>query len=192
MVKDRRAAEEIPKKERILDGTIAVLARDGVGGVSIRAVAREAEVAVGLANYYFTNKTELISAALERIGRRDLDIVAGEPGTEPEVALRAGLRRAFDPELLTPEYLSLRLQLWSLAGVDQQFADINQRAQQRYLDRLAELLAAARPDLDDAEAHRRAADILIVQNGVWLTAVLIFDSDAIERALERCEELAFG
>ncbi len=196
-VSDDDAGAGSSKKERILDGVIAVLAREGVAGVSIRAVAREADVAVGLANYYYNNKTELISAALERIGQRDLelvvgDLVVGHKHTDPAAALRRGLARALDPVLLTPDYLSLRLQLWSLAGVDPLFADINQRAQRRYLAGLTDLLAAARPELEIDEVERRATDILIVQNGIWLTAVLIPDANAVERALARCEEIALG
>ena len=41
------------KRERILEAVLAVLARDGISGATMRAVAREAEVALGLATYYF-------------------------------------------------------------------------------------------------------------------------------------------
>ncbi|MDH3299894.1 MAG: TetR/AcrR family transcriptional regulator [Acidimicrobiia bacterium] len=184
---------EPPADERILDSTLAVLARDGVAGVSVRAVAAEAGVARGLAGYYFTNKTGLVAAALRRIGEQDLDLVRpADHGVEPSVHLRRCLRRAVDPRYLDPDYLRLRLQLWSLAGVDAAYAAINQTAQRRYLRGLADLVAAARPDLDRPEVERRAADMLIVQNGVWLTAVLIEEGDAVERAVIRCEELAFG
>ena len=178
--------------QRILDATIAVLARQGIAGVSMRAVAREAGVAVGLANYHFDNKTALICAALERIGDSDMDLVAPLAGEKPEEQLRHCLERALDPSFLAPNYLSLRLQLWSLAGVDPQFAEINQTAQRRYLDGLADLIGAARPDLDRAAVERRAADVLIEQNGVWLTAILIPDRDAVDRALTRCENIAFS
>ena len=186
------AGDDVPTDERILDATIAVLARDGVAGVSMRAVASEAGVAVGLANYHFDNKTAMISAALRRIGARDMELVTPPAGMDAEAQLRHCLRLAVDPSFLTPDYLSLRLQLWSLAGVDREYADINRRAQQRYLDGLVDLIANARPELDRAEAEERAADVLIEQNGVWLTAVLITDADAVARALTRCEQLAFG
>ncbi len=180
-----------PADERILDATLAVLGRQGVAGVSVRAVAAEAGVARGLPGYYFENKTGLISAALRRIGEQDLDLVqaAGE-GVDPCDHLRASLRRAVDPAFLDPGYLSLRLQLWSLAGVEPAYAEINRGAQRRYLRGLAQLVAAARPDLGRSEVERRAADILLVQNGVWLTAVLIDDHEAVARAIARCEELA--
>lgn len=179
-------------EERILDAAMTVLAQRGVTGTSMRAVATEAGVAVGLANYWFDGKTAMISAALERIGVRDLELVDAEPAVAPDDSLRRSLEAALAPEFLTTDYLSLRLQLWSLAGVDPQFAAINQAAQQRYLDGLVDLLVAARPELGRDEAERRAADILVVQNGVWLTAVLIHDEAAIERARQRTEEIAFG
>lgn len=178
--------------DRILDATLAVLAREGVAGVSMRAVAQQAGVAVGLANYHFENKTALICAALKRVGEQDMVLVEPADGVSAGEHLRACLRRALDPDHLTLEYLSLRLQLWSLAGVDSVFADINRSAQQRYLAGLAALIAAARPDLGVDEVERRSADILIVQNGVWLTAILVTDEQAVTRAATRCLDLAFG
>lgn len=184
--------QNAPTDERILRGAIAVLARDGVAGLSMRAVATEAGVAVGLANYHFKNKDDLMSAALEHVGRRDLDLVSPPKGvTNPVLVLRECLRSALDPTMLTREYLSLRLQLWSLAGVDARFADINRRAQRSYLDAIIELLRAANPNADRQTLKQRAADILIVQNGVWLSAILILDTQSVDRALARCEELAF-
>lgn len=184
-----------PTHDRILDATLHVLARDGIAGVKIRTIAREAGVAVGLANYHFDNKTALVGAALRRIGEHDLELITPTDGDEYVQShrdrLERCLRRTLDPEFLDPAYLSLRLQLWSLAGVDPAFAAINRNAQRRYLDGLTKLLQAARPDLGPADVEARAADILVIQNGVWLTAILIEDDEAVQRALERCRTIAF-
>ena len=158
----------------------------------MRAVAKEADVALGLMNYYFDDKTSLIAEALRRIGEADAQLVAPMPGLDADGQLRIALRRVADEEFLRTEYLALRLQLWSVAPVDPVFAAINQDAQVRYRNGLGSLIAAARPDLDPAEVGRRAADILIVQNGMWLTSILIVDDNAILRAIERCEVIAFG
>ncbi len=179
------------KRERILEAVLAVLARDGISGVTMRAVAREAEVALGLATYYFEDKDGLVAAALERIADGDAAIVEPPPGAESGEALRVALHRIADPDFLSVPYLALRLQLWSLAGVDERYAAINQAAQRRYLTGLVALLAAARPDLDPGEVERRANDILIVQNGVWLTSVLVPDPDTVARSVARTEAIAF-
>ena len=185
-------SEQRPADQRILDATLTVLARNGLAGASMRAVAAEAGLSVGLANYHFENKTALICAALKRVGDQDAQMVASCEGADPTEHLRQCLQRTLDTEILTSDYLSLRLQMWSLAGVDPQFAEINRTAQRRYLEGLAQLLQAARTDLRPDEVEQRAADILIVQNGVWLTAILITEPKAVSRAIDRCNELAFG
>ncbi|UNS95169.1 TetR family transcriptional regulator [Streptomyces tubbatahanensis] len=180
------------RQERILDAVLALLSQHGISGVSMRAVAREAGVALGLVNYYYDDKVTLIGAALRRIEAQDVAMVEPDPARGPEDNLRAALRRVADDRFLTTEYLSLRLQLWALAQAHPDFAHINTAAQRRYRKGLAALIRAARPDLPSAEAGRRAADIDIVQNGLWLTALLGIDRAAIRRSVKRCEDIAFA
>lgn len=158
----------------------------------MRAVAREAGVALGLVNYYYADKTSLISAALCRIGEQDLTIVAPDPLLAPADRLRAAPRRVAEPEFLTTEYLALRLQLWSLAQAHPDYEQINTEAQTLYRDRLAQLIRAARPGLGRAECARRAADIDVLQNGLWLTALLGLDRASVRRCLTRCEQVALA
>lgn len=178
------------RQELILEAALTLLARHGIAGVSMRAVAREAGVALGLVNYYYADKTSLIAAALVRIGEQDLTIVDPDPLLAPADRLRAALRRVADPEFLTTGYLSLRLQLWSLAQAHDDYERINTEAQKQYRDRLALLIRAARPELTRAGCARRAADIDVLQNGLWLTALLGLDRASIRRCLARCEQIA--
>lgn len=179
------------KEERILDAVITVLGRGGIAAVSMRAVAKEAGVALGLMNYHFDDKTSLIAAALRRIGDQDTMLVEPMDGLDADGQLRHALRRVADEEFLRADYLGLRLQLWSLAPIEPEFASINHLAQTRYRNGLGELIAAARPELPAADVDRRAADILVIQNGMWLTSILIVDADSIERSVRRCEDIAF-
>jgi AcrR family transcriptional regulator len=186
------AAERVDRHERILDAVLALLSEHGISGVSIRAVAREAGVAIGLVGYYYEDKAGLIKAALQRIEEQDLELVTLDPTLAPEARLRTALRRVTDPRFLTTDYLSLRLQLWALAQAHPDYAEINTRAQKSYRNGLARLIRSARPDLSRAEADRRAADIDVIQNGIWLTALLGLDRASIRRSVARCEELAFA
>jgi TetR/AcrR family transcriptional regulator, cholesterol catabolism regulator len=186
------ASESVDRQGRILEATIDLLAREGIAGVSIRAVAREAGVALGLVNYHFEDKTSLIRAALHRVEEQDLAMVEPDPDRAPRDRLLIGLRRFAEPEFLTTEYLSLRLQLWALARVHEDFERINTRAQKRYRARLAALIRDARPELSRRECNQRAADIDVLQNGVWLTALLGLDRASIRRSIARCEEIALA
>ena len=182
--------EKVDRKARILDAALALLSEQGISGVSMRAVAREADVALGLVHYYFDDKTSLVRAALRQVEEMDVALVEADPSLDPADGLRVALGRIADPEFLTTEYLSLRLQLWALAQAHEDFAQINTAAQARYRAGLADLIRAARPELSRRECNKRAADIDVVQNGIWLTALLGLDRASIRRSVRRCEEIA--
>jgi TetR/AcrR family transcriptional regulator, cholesterol catabolism regulator len=186
------ANKKVDRQVLILEAVVSLLSRSGISGVSMRAVASEANVALGLVNYYYEDKTSLIAAALRRVEEHDLAIVRPDPTLHPEESLRVALRRVADPEFLTTEYLSLRLQLWALAQADETFAQINTAAQKRYRAGLASLIRKARPALARAECNRRAADIDVLQNGIWLTALLGLDRASIQRNVRRSEDIALG
>lgn len=184
--------DKVDRQGRILEAVIDLLAREGIAGVSMRAVAREAGVALGLVNYHFEDKTSLIRAALHRVEEQDLAMVEPDPGLSAEARLLAALRRVAEPRFLTTEYLSLRLQLWALARAHEDFEQVNAEAQKHYRTSLARLIRDARPELSRAECNRRAADIDVVQNGVWLTALLGLDRASVRRSIKRCEEIALA
>jgi AcrR family transcriptional regulator len=184
--------EQVDRQSRILEAALDLLSRHGISGVSMRAVAREAGVALGLVNYYYDDKTSLIRAALHRVDEHDLMLVAPDPASQPDEQLRKALRRVAAADLLTTRYLSLRLHLWALAQADEDYAEINAAAFDRYLDGLATLVSNAKPELSWQECRERAADIVVVQNGMWLTSLLGVDKDSIQRSITRTEQIAFA
>ncbi|MFF2247044.1 TetR/AcrR family transcriptional regulator [Arthrobacter sp. NPDC058130] len=186
------SGEQIDRQSRILEAALDLLSRHGISGVNMRAVAREAGVALGLVNYYYEDKLSLIRAALRRVDEHDLMLVAPDPSSDPDEQLRNALRRVAGAELLTTRYLSLRLHLWALAQAHEDFAEINAAAFDRYLDGLAALVSNANPGLSWGECRERAADIVVVQNGMWLTALLGVDKASIQRSIARTEEIAFA
>lgn len=183
---------EKDREERILDAVLSLLSQHGISGVSIRAVAREAGVALGLVNYYYDDKVSLIASALRHVEEQDVALVAPDPSMPPEVRLRAALKRIVAPEFLTTEYLSLRLQLWALAQAHEDYARINAAAQKRYRAGLTALIRAARPEVSSRECAKRAADVDVIQNGMWLTALLGLDRASLRRSVLRCEEIALA
>ncbi|HEY1155298.1 MAG TPA: helix-turn-helix domain-containing protein, partial [Arthrobacter sp.] len=173
------SGEQLDRQSRILEAALDLLSRHGIAGVSMRAVAREAGVALGLVNYYYDDKTSLIRAALRSVDEHDLLLVAPNPSLTPDEQLRSALRRVAGPDLLTTRYLSLRLHLWALARADEGYAEINAAAFDRYIDGLAVLVSAAQPGMPWEECRARASDIVVIQNGMWLTSLLGVDKEAI-------------
>ncbi|MGJ3190302.1 TetR/AcrR family transcriptional regulator [Paenarthrobacter sp. FR1] len=187
-----KSGEQVDRQKRILDAALELLSRHGISGINMRAVAREAGVALGLVNYYYEDKSSLIRAVLHQIEEHDLLLVEPLPTSTPDQQLRESLRRVASPSLLTTPYLSLRLHLWALAQADEDFAQINAAAFDRYLQGLAALIGNAVPGLSPDECRERADDIVVVQNGMWLTTLLGIDKAAIERGIARTEDIAFA
>ena len=63
-------------RQKILDATLGVIAREGVGGTTHRAIAKEAGVQLSLTTYYFRDLNELISLAFQSFMNRDHDDMA--------------------------------------------------------------------------------------------------------------------
>lgn len=182
-------AEKMDRQARILEAVIHLLARHGISGVSMRAVAREAGVALGLVNYHYDDKTSLIRAALHRVADEDIATVAPDPSLAPDERLHVALHRVADSEFLTTDYLSLRLQLWALAQAHDDFAQINTEAE-------AVSNRSGRPHQGRAT---RALACRVHQTGGRHrrhpergAALLGLDLASVRRSVVRCEQIALG
>lgn len=87
---DGRRARGERRREEIIAATLRVVERDGVAGVTHRAVAREADVPASSAVYYFKSMDDLLVAALTAASDAYIDQLndlqcEGE-GTESAVA----------------------------------------------------------------------------------------------------------
>lgn len=86
----------VRRRAELADAAIALLATDGVHGVTHRAVERRAGLPVGTASNYFRSREALLVAAAERVGELHYaDMAAAGPGPagdtrERAVALIAG------------------------------------------------------------------------------------------------------
>ncbi|MEM1191500.1 MAG: TetR/AcrR family transcriptional regulator [Pseudomonadota bacterium] len=91
-----------PRRERILDAAEELFAEHGFDGVTLRQIARRAEVDVALANYHFGKKLDLFQAVFERRAAslndarrqalRASQATAGDEGPTVEQIIEAFLR----------------------------------------------------------------------------------------------------
>lgn len=183
---------EVETRVHLLNSTLRIIAQRGLHGVTMRAVADQADCALGLLNYHFDDKDALIVEAYETIAAR----LMSEATTDVEAAgsadqqVEAHLLVVFKPEFLTADYLSLRLSLWAAVASDPQIGDLNRKLDLDYWGRLVELIQVARPGLTREQAEQRATDVVIAQNGIWLTWIVRPDDAALERCIANCRRVA--
>ncbi|MEO7369986.1 MAG: TetR family transcriptional regulator C-terminal domain-containing protein [Ilumatobacteraceae bacterium] len=181
-------------QEQILDAAMSCIGRDGIDGASMRNVAREADVSLGLLSYHFDDKRSLIVAAFElstsRLFNASVVSLIDVDGAEERV--RAYIRGAFRGEFLDPQYLALRLALWAISRTDPEIETVERHLYERYADQMTDLISEARPGTSRREARDRATDVIVTQNGLWLHWARHADHGDLERGLARCDRIALG
>ncbi len=178
----------------ILDAVQSVIVRDGVRGASMRQVALEADVSVGLLSYHFDDKDSLILAAFERatneLREASIDAAAAVDGADEKVV--AFIRGSFTDEFLNSDYLRLRVSLWAVSLTDPELAKVDTRYYHEYSIALQVLISSARPSLAATEVAARTTDVVAYTNGLWLDWARFHNNKDLERGLTQSVSMALG
>jgi len=94
----RRARRHDPdRRARIARAAVAVVARDGIDGLTHRAVAKEADVPLGSTTYHFADKDELLNSAVAVAQAEDQEMIAATLRRfSPESDLAGALARVVE------------------------------------------------------------------------------------------------
>jgi TetR/AcrR family transcriptional regulator, transcriptional repressor of bet genes len=110
-------ASESERREQILRAAHEVALRQGVDGLTVRAVAARARLSHGLVLFHFKRKDQLVSAVLDRVLATTLSLrVADDVALirAPRERLRALLRQEVDRLSRDTRQVRLFLEYWAL------------------------------------------------------------------------------
>ena len=159
------------RRQALVAAAETVLAREGVGGASVRTICAEAGVSPGLLRHYFEGLDDLIAAAYEAVGQRidaALDAALEAAAPTPRARLLAYLAASFAPPVLDPQLLAAWIGFWSLVKTKPRMAEIHAASYAEFRSRLEGLLAEA-----GARDTRLAAIALTATvDGLWLELCL--------------------
>ena len=181
-VEDRRA--------QLVDAALAVARRDGVAATTVRRVAEEAEVALGVVHYAFTDKDELLAALASRIVQQLASASAAgvEPGVHPDLpsaieaaigGVWASIEATPDVQLLTYEITTYALRAPGQRAVGQRQYAVSQAA----AERLLEMAAAAGGARWTRPVPELAGEVLAFLDGVTLRWLVDRDGAAARARL---------
>ena len=112
-----RKASESERREQILNAAHEVALRQGVDGLTVRAVAARARLSHGLVLFHFKRKDQLVGAVLDRVLATTLSLRVGNEAAlirTPRERLRALLRQEVDRLSRDTRQLRLFLEYWAL------------------------------------------------------------------------------
>jgi AcrR family transcriptional regulator len=176
--------ESAVRSRQIIASARVVIARDGVAGTTVRAVAQEAAIPLGTLQYVFPTKQQLLSAVIEDL----VEELAGKlqssvpRGADPEYAIGQGIR-TFWNDLVVGDAEGVQLAQYELTTYALRTAGLEELARwqyERYIDVVAEWLqrAAAGGGEGNAIDSRRLARLVVAGvDGLILQYVVNPDPD---------------
>ncbi|TBN32143.1 TetR family transcriptional regulator [Pseudomonas sp. BGI-2] len=139
--KNRRAVPD-ERREMLVAATVRCLVRDGHAGISVRRIATEAGVSVGLLNHHFGSIDALIADTYQKIANELTTALLHEiqqVGT-PAEKMDAFLKGSFSPRVMDPQLLSVWVVFWSLIRHSEHVSLSHEKSYRAYLDLLRQLL----------------------------------------------------
>ena len=114
-----RKASEAERREQILKAAHHVALRQGIDGLTVRAVAARARLSHGLVLFHFKRRDQLVAAVLERVLAATLPqhfLGEATPGSDPRQCLGAVLGQEVDRLSRDSRQMRLFLEYWALGS----------------------------------------------------------------------------
>jgi AcrR family transcriptional regulator len=168
---ERQVASD--RREALVDAAIESLKRWGHEGLSVRRIAAEAGVSIGLINHYFPNKDGLVAESYRAFSRRlgaSFEAAVDKAAPEPRARLRAYFDAFFSSPNLDPQVLTAWVVYWSLVQVSPEMRTVHQEESGGYgvvLGRLLSDLARERGRAP-ADMDLTVTGVTALLDGLWL------------------------
>ena len=169
--KNRRADPD-ERRELLVAATLRSLVRDGYAGISVRRIATEAGVSVGLLNHHFGSIDALIAETYHKLASelttalwQEVDQAQG-----PAARLDAFLAGSFSSRVMDPKLLGVWVVFWSLIRHSRHVNDSHEKSYRAYLELIRQLL----DDLAESEGlvihdtRLAAIGLSAMLDGLWL------------------------
>ncbi|MFA4928481.1 MAG: TetR family transcriptional regulator [Patulibacter sp.] len=183
----RRYAKRLPRevrREQILDATLRLIAANGFAGMTMEAVAAEAEIAKSVVYAVFGSQEGLQHALMVREQERafvdaEAAVAAGAAASDPLVGIRDGLLVFLDGVAQSPD--TWRLVLLPVAGTPESVGEAIREGRERWRRALEPVAAQllGRVGLDDLD-HELVAHV-VRGNAEYLARLMLEDPERFTR-----------
>lgn len=186
------------RRRSLLDATISVIGRDGLTGLTMKAVADAAGCSYGVAAFHFRSKEGLLLAALQQL-LDDYDRVRDERsetgdtgGARAAHRLRVMIDTDFDPGVTSARQMAVWLAFWAESARNPAYRESCAEAKLRYRASTARDLAAlARAQDRVIDAEQASTTLNAIIDGYWIANIICGNADAEGCAAGRAASLAY-
>jgi AcrR family transcriptional regulator len=181
------------KRDEILSATWRVIARDGINGATIRAIAKEADCSRGILGHYFHDKADILGSALvlshRRVGARMMAAAAGLSGL---AALRVVMLEALPLDERRDLEAQIEISFWGRALGNAGLRELQHSEFERLCTRLHGHLREA-ADLgelaEDCDLDLATHQLVVLIDGLSAERVLYPDRITAQRQVDMLDRL---
>lgn len=181
------------RRDEILAATWRVIAREGITGATIRAIAKEAGCSRGILGHYFDDKADILGSALllshRRVGARMSAAASGQAGL---AALRAVMLEALPLDDRRDLEAQIEISFWGRALGNAALSELQHSEFERLCARLRGHLqeAAGLGELrDDCDLDLATHELVVLIDGVSAERVLYPDRVTPQRQAQMLDRL---
>jgi AcrR family transcriptional regulator len=191
-VRKYRREQPDARRDSLVEATLRSLAAHGHDGASVRRIAAEAGVSVGLINHHYASIDELIAAAYEKVAlgivRQLRDTMEAAPPS-PRARLSAFFRASCSPPMLDSDLLGVWVVFWSMIRHSPVMRDTQRHTFAEYRAVLEQYLVAFAAEAGLAETDMRlsAIGLSALLDGIWLELCLNPTDFTPDEGVRLCE-----
>jgi AcrR family transcriptional regulator len=184
------------RRDEILSATWRVIAREGIAGATVRAIAREAKCSPGILVHYFDDKADILGSALVLSHRRvEARMDARAVGRTGLDAIRVIMLEALPLDEERDLEAQIEISFWGRALGSPELREIQHAEIERFANKLRSYLADAQklgeiPDRVDLDLATQ--QLLVLIDGISAERVLYPDRVPPARQEQLLAELLDG
>jgi TetR/AcrR family transcriptional repressor of bet genes len=182
------------RRREVARAAVHSIARDGLEGATLRAVADEGGWSVGVVQHYFRNKSQLLAAAVDYLAEKTSATLHELSSAPSALHQLTELLRDIVPEPRSPQaqYWRVWVCFWAQATNDPLLARAVEEQARSWRERLAATIRAGQADGSmraDLSPEDEAAYLAAVIDGLGVTTAVDSDApkmtDTVERLVTR-------
>jgi AcrR family transcriptional regulator len=168
------------RRKQLIEATFRCLCMYGVGDTSVRTIAAEANLSLGMVRHHFNSKDELLAETYRYLSERLQEQVReamAEADPTPIAQLKAFIYAGLRPPLLNHEYVRIRFLFWELTHTNPLIKQVHHEVYRRFENRLLELVVTvARSKGIELDFQFLTLTIAAFLKGVWAEWTLANDN----------------
>jgi TetR/AcrR family transcriptional repressor of bet genes len=160
------------RRLELIRATCRCLVRYGASETSVRTIADEAGLSLGMVRHHFNSKDELLAATLQYLSDQiqvQIQQATAAAGDDPRARLKAFVTASLNPDAREPDYVMNRFVFWGLAHRNQAVRAVHDRIYDRFEKQLRQVIEDV-ASANGVKADCRTLTIVVMAlfKGIWV------------------------